>query len=65
MRPRFIESGEPGDPFTLFELDGELTIYVDTQYFLPLRIQGAWFRIGTVPVDLGAATQLAEPCLAP
>jgi hypothetical protein len=45
--------GEPGeDPLRLLELEGDLQIAIDTETRLPVRVQGTWLRVGTVPVNL-------------
>lgn len=57
-----LMDGQPGeDPLRLLELEGELQIAIDTATHLPVRVQGTWLRVGTVPVNLVRA-RLAAGC---
>jgi len=49
------------EPFSLLELSGDLALFIDTESGLPLRIQGTWLRVGTVPVNLTRA-KLDDGC---
>jgi hypothetical protein len=54
--------GAPGeDPLRLLELEGDLQVAIDVESGLPLRVQGTWMRVGTVPVNLVRA-RLAADC---
>jgi hypothetical protein len=61
LQPKLLGDQPEDDPFTLFELGGNLTIYVDLDRFLPVRIQGSRFGFGSIPANLTSAT-LAGKC---
>jgi hypothetical protein len=49
------------EEFTLFELGGDLSVFIDVETALPLGIQGTWMGVGTVPVSLQRA-RIAADC---
>ena len=55
VMPRLLGNADEKEPFSLLELTGDLAIFIDVETGLPLRIQGTWLRVGTVPVDLARA----------
>jgi hypothetical protein len=59
--PRLLGTAEEKEPFSLLELTGDIAIFIDTESGLPLRIQGSWMRVGTVPADLARA-ELVPGC---
>jgi hypothetical protein len=61
VMPRLLGTAEEKEAFSLLELTGDLAIFIDTENGLPLRIQGSWLRVGTVPADLTRA-ELAPGC---
>jgi len=58
---RLLGTAEEKEAFSLLELTGDLAIFIDTENGLPLRIQGSWLRVGTVPADLTRA-ELGAGC---
>jgi hypothetical protein len=61
VMPRLLEAAAEKEAFSLLELTGDLAIFIDTESGLPLRIQGTWLRVGTVPADLARA-ELVPGC---
>jgi hypothetical protein len=59
--PILLGQDAEDEPFSLLELSGDLAIFIDTETGLPLRIQGTWLRVGTVPVNLVRA-KLDDGC---
>lgn len=57
--PQLLGSSPEDEPFSLLELTGELAIFVDVDSGLPLRIEGSWLRLGTVPAELVQANVVA------
>jgi len=55
VMPRLLGNADEKEPFSLLELTGDLAIFIDVETGLPLRIQGTWLRVGTVPADLARA----------
>ena len=53
--PRLLGDDPEKDPFSLLELTGDLAIYIDAETALPLRVQGSWLRVGSVPAELARA----------
>jgi hypothetical protein len=58
VMPRLLGNAQEKEAFSLLELTGDLAIFIDTGSGLPLRIQGTWLRVGTVPADLTRAELL-------
>jgi hypothetical protein len=58
VMPRLLGTAAEKEAFSLLELTGDLAIFIDTESGLPLRIQGTWLRVGTVPADLARAELL-------
>ena len=59
--PRLLGSAPEEEAFSLLELSGDLAIFVDKETALPLRVQGSWLRVGTVPAELARA-ELRSGC---
>jgi hypothetical protein len=61
VMPRLLGNAAEKEAFSLLELTGDLAIFIDTESGLPLRIQGTWLRVGTVPANLARA-ELVPGC---
>ena len=61
LRPHLVGNEGEKEAFSLFELEGEMSVIVDRATGLPVQIRGEWMRVGTVPVTLTRAT-LAGAC---
>lgn len=59
--PRLLGSAPEDEAFSLLELSGDLAIFIDAETALPLRVQGSWLRVGTVPAELARA-ELRSGC---
>jgi hypothetical protein len=56
-----VEGQAEDGEFTLFELGGDLSVFIDVETALPLGIQGTWMGVGTIPVSLARA-RIAADC---
>lgn len=60
LRPHLIGKEGESEAFSLFELEGEMSVIIDRSTGLPVQIRGEWMRVGTVPVTLTRATLAGE-----
>lgn len=58
IESQLLGDEDEDDPFTLLELEGDLSVLVDMELFLPVLVEGSWYRIGTIPAALESARML-------
>jgi len=53
--PALLGDSPEKEPFTLLELGGEISVFIDVESRLPLRVQGNWLQVGTITAELARA----------